>query len=1140
MEASGAIDVSGTRLARPGNGRGREVRRMKTNLTDGWRFALTPPGACPGDPDGAGWKDVSLPHDFLIHDADRLYADGDGWYRKTLRFDKSALECETWLCFDGAYPDAAVFVNGEKACEHHYGYTAFDVRLTGLIREGDNDLRVVCRHRAPCSRWYSGAGLFREVVLHTEGKKHILPGSVYFSARRLPSGCWRMAVSCRCAGAESGDEAAFVLKDGAGETILRLTAPVSPEGEAKAEREVGGVRLWDLNDPYVYSLESSFAGSREETTVGFRETAFDSRQGFFLNGKHVKIRGVCLHHDLGALGAAFNVKAAERQLKLMKEMGVNAVRFSHNPPAREMMELCDRMGLLADSELYDMWERSKTPFDHARFFEEDWRENVREWVCRDRNHPSLVMWSIGNEIQDMHVSERGEIWTRLLSEETGKYDPEGNGRVTFGSNYMPWEGAQKCADVIKMPGYNYAEKYYDAHHAAHPDWVIYGSETASVLQSRGVYHFPLDRDILSDDDLQCSALGNSKTSWGSQDPERMLRDEEERPYTLGQFIWSGIDYIGEPTPYHTRTCYFGQADTACFPKDTYYMYKAAWSGEKTVHIGVTWDWNPGQTIDVPVWTNCENIELFLNGRSLGTKSPGRGYRCVWHVPYEEGILEAVGDKSVRDVRSSFGDSASLRLTASADCLKADGKDLCFLTAEALDAQGRTVENAVDRIRVSVEGKGCLMGLDNGDSTDPDGYQVSARRLFGGKLLIIVGALDEPGEICVRISSPGLNPAEKTLTALPCAGEKQRRIPPEIIPGREGPAEVRKIVLKRLDSGVLCPGHDTAEFAVSVLPAGADHPLSFRARNADGITVPGAKIRLEGDRVFLTANGDGEIYLRASAANGEDHPRVLSEMDLQAEGFGKASLDPYTFVSAGLHDMQRGEVTPGNEHGVAFSRDGESMAGFSSVDLGPDGSDTLTLPVFALDGKRYEIELWDGDGPDRKLIARLPYQKECIWNTYQEETWKLPARLRGVHSLCFVMREKIHLKGFVFERQPRLSRWIAAGEADGVWGDSFRREGESVLDIGNNVTLKFAALDLGSGGKRRLKLRGHTDLKENPVALRIMDAAGNENVAMLPFKGNGEGEQTFDIALPAGVCDLSFVFLPGCRFDFHAFRLDTFS
>lgn len=217
-----------------------------------------------------------------------------------------------------------------------------------------------------------------------------------------------------------------------------------------------------------------------------------------------------------------------------------------------------------------------------------------------------------------------------------------------------------------------------------------------------------------------------------------------------------------------------------------------------------------------------------------------------------------------------------------------------------------------------------------------------------------------------------------------------------------------------------------------------------------------------------------------------------------------------------------------------------MAGFSSVEFGPDGSDTLTLPVFALDGKRYEIELWDGDGPERKMIARLPYQKECIWNTYQEETWKLPVRLKGVRSLCFVMREKIHLKGFVFERQPRLTRWIDAGEADGVWGDSFRREGGSVLDIGNNVTLKFASLDLGAGGKRRLKLRGYTDLKENPVALRIMDAEGNESVAMLPFMGGGAEEQAFDIALPAGVCDLSFVFLPGCRFDFHAFRLEALS
>ncbi len=1092
-----------------------------------WQFTKLPFDSTYAQMRAAEKREVTLPHDFLIENAGDLYETCDGWYVKTLTRDPAWAGMNVSLDFDGVYMDADILLNGGVILTHRYGYTAFRADLTGKLNPGDNEIAVHIRHRSPNSRWYSGAGIYRDVFLDVLPAHHMIPGGFHVNTVR-EEGAWRLDFEVETEGEDPLPE--YRLTDAAGGTVA--------DGRMRERCEslkLSGIDPWSPDSPALYRLRLSLDGQNEEMNVGFRETRFDPEKGFLLNGVPVKLRGVCLHHDLGALGAAFHEAAAERQLRLMKDMGANAVRTSHNPPARQYLDLCDKIGLMAIDEAYDMWEQPKTAFDNARFFPETWRQTVAEWIRRDRCHPCVILWSIGNEIHDMQASERGKMWTERLTDEVRRHDSR-HAPVTFGSNYMPWEGAQKCADVVKTPGYNYAEKYYDAHHAAHPDWVIYGSETASVLQSRGVYHFPLDRDILSDEDLQCSALGNSKTSWGSQDPERMLREEEERPYTLGQFIWSGIDYIGEPTPYHTRTCYFGQADTACFPKDTYYMYRAAWSGEKTIHIGVTWDWNPGQTIDVPVWTNCENTELFLNGRSLGTKSPGRGYRCVWRVPYEEGVLEAVGDGSVRDVRSSFGDSVSLRLTAFADCLKADGKDLCFLTAEALDAKGRTVENALDRVRVSVEGHGCLMGLDNGDSADPDGYQVSSRRLFGGKLLIIIGALDEPGEIRVSISSPGLSPAEKTLTALPCADDKRRRIPPKIAPCREGPREIRKIVLRRLDSGALRPGHDTAEFSVSVLPADADYPLSFRARNADGIPLPGVKIRRDGERIFLTANGDGEIYLRASAANGEDHPRVLSEMDLRAEGFGKAALDPYSFVSAGLCDMKRGEVTPGNEHGVAFSRDGESMAGFSNVDFGPDGSDTLTLPVFALDGKRYEIELWDGDGPDRKMIARLPYQKECIWNTYQEETWKLPERLKGVRCLCFVMREKIHLKGFVFERQPRLSRWIDAGEADGVWGDSFRREGGSVLDIGNNVTLKFVSLDFCAGGKRRLTLRGHTGLKENPVVLRIMDAEGNESVAMLPFMGGAE-EQAFDITVPAGVCDLSFVFLPGCSFDFRAFRAE---
>ena len=249
-------------------------------------------------------------------------------------------------------------------------------------------------------------------------------------------------------------------------------------------------------------------------------------------------------------------------------MGVNAIRTSHNPPARKFLDLCDKLGFLVDDEAFDMWEMPKTPYDNARFFPDTWKEDVASWVRRDRCHPSVVMWSIGNEIYDMHASQRGQMWTRSLMEEVRKHDSR-HAVVTFGSNYMPWDGAQQCADIVKVPGYNYAEKYYETHHRAHPDWVIYGSETGSHLQSRGIYHFPMDANILSEEDLQCSALLNSMTSWGTQNLQKMLVDDALTSYSMGQFIWSGIDYIGEPTPYHTRNCYFGQADTACFPKDSY-------------------------------------------------------------------------------------------------------------------------------------------------------------------------------------------------------------------------------------------------------------------------------------------------------------------------------------------------------------------------------------------------------------------------------------------------------------------------------------------------------------------------------------------------------------------------------------------
>ena len=360
--------------------------------------------------------------------------------------------------------------------------------------------------------------------------------------------------------------------------------------------------LWSPDSPNLYKLETVLEKESGEPieilphNVGFRTIEMDPDRGLIFNGEKMKIYGVCEHHDLGALGAAFNRAAMARRMKILKEMGINAIRTAHNMPAPELMDLADEMGFLINCEAFDMWERPKTTYDYARFFNEWVEADVRSWVMRDRNHPCLILWSIGNEIYDTHADEkRGLEITKMLKELVEKYDPKKNAPVTFGSNFMPWDNTQKCADVLKVVGYNYAAQYYNKHHAKYPDWVIYGSETSSTVQSRGIYHFPYEQSIMSDDDEQCSVLGNCSTSWGARSTEEVIISDRDVPFSLGQFIWSGFDYIGEPTPYHTKNSYFGQIDTATYKKDTFYIYQAEWTDYRKnpmVHVFPYWDFNP--------------------------------------------------------------------------------------------------------------------------------------------------------------------------------------------------------------------------------------------------------------------------------------------------------------------------------------------------------------------------------------------------------------------------------------------------------------------------------------------------------------------------------------------------------------------
>ncbi len=1113
---------------------------MQRLLNDGWSFVKLPAGSSQEDALEAAWEEVSLPHDFLIAQHENLYETADGWYRRELQVEQRDAD-KVWLIrFDGVYMDCDVLLNGEIVCTHRYGYTAFDADLTGYIHPGENVLMVHIRHRSPNSRWYSGAGIYRDVNLHVLEKRYMPLDGTYVTMAH-EGDTWTVNIETELIG-PGNMQPVHCLCDADGHTVAQCQG-------TSASMVLETPRLWSLEDPFCYQLVTTLGQQEIRQNVGFRDIAYDADEGLFLNGKHVKLHGVCLHHDLGALGAAFHEKAARRQLEAMQRMGVNALRTSHNPPAQKLMDLCDEMGLLVVDEAFDMWERPKTTYDYARFFGDCVEADVASWVRRDRNHPCLLMWSIGNEILDTHVDQRGQEVTAMLHRLVRLHDPKGNAKVTIGSNFMPWEGAQKCAGLVETVGYNYGEKYYAAHHEAHPEWIIYGSETASALSSRGVYRFPASAPILSDEDLQCSSLGNSTSSWGTRDMRHCLVDDLNTPYSLGQFLWSGIDYIGEPTPYHTRSCYFGMMDTAVFPKEYWYLCKGIWTDEPMAHIGVHWDWNPGQMIDVAVMTTGVACELLLNGQSLGVKQVDRrdAENClpIWHVAFQPGELrarayDANGILLAEDVCHTPGDSRQIVLSAQDETLLADGQDMTFVTISMADGQGHPVENAVDRVHVQVEG-GVLLGLDNGDSTDLEGYKSSTRRLFGGKLLAIIGAPDTPGTVRVTVTSPGKEPTTLEIAAKQTNGRlgsaTHRPYDTTDMP-RDVP--VRKIELTPMGSRNLNADQTSVSFRVRCLPEEADQqPISYRITTDKGIDSPCAVVEVENGVVTVHGKGDGLVYLRASCCNGYNHPRVISQQEINISGLGMPNLNPYGFISAGLYTLSDGDISSGNEQGVSFSRDGYSMVGFEQVDFGPVGSDEIELPIFALDGKMYEITVWLGDPRNGgQVLAVLAYQKPCRWNVYQPQTYKLPCMLKGVQTICFSMKEKVHLKGFTFTRQSRAWQKLSALEADTVYGDSFRRGDVGIMDIGNNVSLVFAGMDFGTANHARLTLEGATPLETNPVTIRFENEQGETLTTLAQFRGGGPTCQTFDVDVLGGVCTISLVFLPGSRFDFFGFQFEA--
>ena len=1155
----------------------------------------------------ADFSPVEIPHDWLIYNTNDLYENSVGIYKKEFSVSKESLQCSRFfLRFEGIYMDSSIFLNGEKIFEWKYGYTTFEVDLTPFLKAGTNTISVCAVYRSPNSRWYSGAGIYRNIWLITTAKAHIVQDGILWKAEKISDNSYKLNILTETI-FHSKDKTSRELFEGsiihtlyeskkAGNQIVCADKVAQTEKDVSINSlftddnpyffadnqnlfsktlqilELQNIKEWNTDEPNLYLLKTELISKDGKTVdssiirIGFCTQEFDSDKGFFLNGKHLKIHGACMHHDLGALGSAFNKSAAKRQLEKLKKMGVNAIRTSHNPYAPAFLDLADELGFLIDSEGFDMWEKPKTVYDYSNYFNSWVSRDTASWVRRDRSHVSVFMWSIGNEIYDTHQGNGLEISKKLVKL-VRTNDTLNKAPTTIASNYIAWEGAQKCMQEVDIAGYNYTERLYSEHHKTYPHWKIYGSETASTVQSRGIYHFPASFRTLTHDDEQCSSLGNCSTNWGAKDSAAAITADRNAVFCAGQFIWTGFDYIGEPTPYFTKNSYFGQIDTAGFEKDSFYAYQAEWTFKDEapmVHILPYWDFNENQLIDIRVYSNCAKTELFFNGKSLGTfvhnHIDGNEISGKWQIPYQKGTLRAKGyDENgcciAEDMQTSFSDAVKIEMKADnfedfekfrllkqsfdasyemPDFTNINESCLLFISISTSDKDGNFVANARNRIKVRVKG-GRLLGLDNGDSTDYEQYKTDERALFSGRLTAIVEAddiLNKP--LIVQAESEGLTGAKLTY--------KDKALSFAQVPAVRagGFVPIRKIELSADSSLVLTNEHKSVKIEAKIFPKEAsEQQLLWQAVRLEGIESKSVEIeQIDNRHIIVHAKSDGDFRLRCSCKNNSALPQVISEYEMSVSGTGSLLLDAYSFISGCEATLSLNKKVLSFQGGSFLAED-RNWIGFENVDFGKDGSDELTIPVFAFADK-LTINLWDGipDSKEGKILERLTYQAKSIYNRYQPNTWKLSRRLFGIHTICFETNDKLSFKGFVFAKSPKAFVKLSSLDATSITGDAFTKTENAVTKIGNNVVIEFADMDFGDKGTSHIKLLGRAPSGANTIQLRFSPQENpqtKETVIVLETSKSTDYQYfDFDFEKVKGLQNVSFIFLPGCNFDFKDF------
>ncbi len=777
----------------------KEQGRFIENFNNDWKFFL-------GDAQGAeeilfddsNWRILNLPHDWSIEGkfsedhpatpAGGALPTGIAWYRKTFELSSKLKNKLVFIDFDGIYRNSEVWINGHYLGIRPNGYSSFRYELTPLLKYGQEENIISVRidnSAQPNSRWYTGSGIYRNVRLVTTGRLYVDQWGTFVTTPFVTDDSAVVKLDIRLRNHEdySGKvKVKTVIYNDEGNEVTRGIIAFQSYNDSiidiSQEFNVRRPILWSVENPYMYKAVTRIYKRKRltdsyETPFGIRYFEFDTMKGFLLNGKHVKILGVCNHHDLGALGAAVNKRAIERQLEILKEMGCNGIRTAHNPPAPELLNLCDKMGFIVMDEAFDVWEKRKVSQDYHVDWDEWHKIDLRDLIRRDRNHPSVFMWSIGNEIREQFDST-GITITRELVKIVKDIDPTRPVTCALTEN-DPDKNFIYRSGALDLLAFNYKQDAYIGFPLTYPGEKFIASETTSALQTRSHYNMPSDsicrwpRDwrkpfTEGNPDFTGSAYDNISAYWGSTH-EETWKIIKKYDYLSGLFIWTGFDYLGEPTPYPwpARSSYFGIVDLAGFPKDAYYMYQSEWTDTPVLHLFPHWNWEPGETVDVWAYFNhADEVELFLNGESKGIrKKQGDDLHVMWRVKYIPGIIKAVSRKNDSTVLTheinTAGKPARIGLETDRNTICADGKDLSFITVKILDEDGNLVPYADNLIKFSLSGEGRIVGVDNGYQASLEQFKSDQRKAFNGLCLVIIQSNEKGGEITLKANGDGLHP-----------------------------------------------------------------------------------------------------------------------------------------------------------------------------------------------------------------------------------------------------------------------------------------------------------------------------------------------------------------------------------------------